>query len=92
MIADISTRWNSSYYAWNRLVKLKGYIQALIPELINNLDVNAKKDGKQLEQIMINSDEWELLQELILILEPFEEATRYLGGEKYITQHYESNN
>ena len=76
MIADISTRWNSSYYAWNRLVKLKGYIQALIPELINNLDVNAKKDGKQLEQIMINSDEWELLQELILILELFEEVTR----------------
>src|SRR5437764_8687305 len=34
---------------------------------------------------MINSDEWELLQELILILGPFEEATRYLGGEKYIT-------
>jgi len=85
VIADISTRWNSSYYAWNRLIKLKGYIQALIPELINNLDVNAKKDGKQLEQIMINSDEWELLQELILILGPFEEATRYLGGEKYIT-------
>ena len=75
MIADISTRWNSSYYAWNRLIKLKGYIQVLIPELINNLDVNAKKDGKQLEQIMINSDEWELLQELILIFEPFEEAT-----------------
>jgi hypothetical protein len=49
VIADISTRWNSSYYAWNRLIKLKGYIQALIPELINNLDVNAKKDGKQLE-------------------------------------------
>jgi len=64
VIADISTRWNSSYYAWNHLIKLKGYIQVLIPELINNLDVNAKKDGKQLEQIMINSDEWELLQEL----------------------------
>jgi len=79
VIADISTRWNSSYYAWNRLVKLKGYIQALIPELINNLDVNAKKDGKQLEQIMINSDEWELLQELILILGPFEEATLHIA-------------
>lgn len=34
---------------------------------------------------MLTSDEWELLQELILILGPFEEATRYLGGEKYIT-------
>jgi hypothetical protein len=34
---------------------------------------------------MLTSDEWDLLQELILILGPFEEATRYLGGEKYIT-------
>jgi len=34
---------------------------------------------------MLTSDEWDLLQELIIILGPFEEATRYLGGEKYIT-------
>ena len=34
---------------------------------------------------MITSDEWNLLQELILVLGPFEEVTRYLGGEKYIT-------
>jgi len=34
---------------------------------------------------MLTSDEWELLQYLIIILGPFEEATRYLGGEKYIT-------
>jgi hypothetical protein len=38
-----------------------------------------------MEQIMLTSDEWDILQELILILGPFEEATRYLGGEKYIT-------
>jgi len=34
---------------------------------------------------MLTSDEWNLLQELIMILGPFEEATQYLGGEKYIT-------
>jgi len=34
---------------------------------------------------MLTSDEWDILNELILILGPFEEATRYLGGEKYIT-------
>src|SRR3954462_14878336 len=44
-----------------------------------------KKDGKQLEKIMLSSDEWELLQNLIITLGPFEEVTRYLGGEKYIT-------
>lgn len=38
-----------------------------------------------MEQIILTSDEWDLLQQLIIILGPFEEATRYLGGEKYIT-------
>jgi hypothetical protein len=81
----VSTRWNLSYYAWVRLIKIKGYIQALLVELINNSENEAKKDGKQLEKIMLTSNEWDLLQELILILGPFEEATRHLGGEKYIT-------
>src|SRR4051794_5931951 len=44
-----------------------------------------KKDGKQLEQFMLSSDEWDLLQQLILVLNPFEEVTKYLGDEKYIT-------
>lgn len=58
----------------------------MISELVNNEnDIDARKDGKQLEKIMLSSDEWDLLQELILVLGPFEEATRYLGGEKYIT-------
>jgi hAT family C-terminal dimerisation region len=86
VVADISTRWNSTYYAWNRLIKIKAYIQMLIVELVNNENDNdEKKDGKQLEKIMLSSDEWELLQELVITLGPFEEATNYLGGEKYIT-------
>ena len=58
----------------------------LIVELINNDDdIDAKKDGKQLEKIMLSSDEWDLLQDLVITLGPFEEATCYLGGENYIT-------
>lgn len=53
--------------------------------MINSSEADAKKDGKNLEKIMLTSDEWDLLQELILILGPFEEATQYLGGEKYVT-------
>ena len=34
---------------------------------------------------MLSSDEWDLLQHLVIILGPFKEATRYLGGEQYIT-------
>lgn len=58
----------------------------LIIELVNNeSDIDAKKDGKQLEKIMLSSDEWELLQQLVITLGPFEEATRYLSGKKYVT-------
>ncbi|CAB5179531.1 unnamed protein product [Rhizophagus irregularis] len=47
VVADISTRWNSSYYAWNRLIKIKSYIQMLIVELVNNENDNdAKKRWK----------------------------------------------
>ncbi|GBC10069.1 hypothetical protein RclHR1_09310004 [Rhizophagus clarus] len=34
---------------------------------------------------MLSSNEWELLQQLVITLGPFEEATNYLGKEKYIT-------
>jgi len=34
---------------------------------------------------MLTSDEWDLLQELIIIFGPFKEVTRYLGEKKYIT-------
>lgn len=34
---------------------------------------------------MLTNDEWNLLRDLIIILAPFEEATRYLGGSNYAT-------
>ena len=34
---------------------------------------------------MLSSDEQDLLQQLILVLSPFEEVTKYLSGEKYVT-------
>jgi hypothetical protein len=34
---------------------------------------------------MLTNDEWDLLRDLIPILGPFEEATRYLGGSNYST-------
>ena len=49
------------------------------------MEIDARKDGKQLEKFMLTTDEWSFLQELVCVLGPFEEATRLLGGEKYIT-------
>jgi hypothetical protein len=85
VIADVATRWNSSYYAWVRLIKIKSYIETLLLELTYSSDINSKKDAKELQDIMLVEEEWDFLKELILILGPFEEATQYLGGEKYVT-------
>ena len=57
----------------------------MLPELLKSSEADERKDGKQLEQIMLTTDEWNFLEELIYVLGPFEEATRLLGGEKYIT-------
>ena len=34
---------------------------------------------------MITNQEWDLIQSLVDILEPFAEATDYLGGSSYCT-------
>ncbi|CAH1770014.1 6434_t:CDS:2, partial [Entrophospora sp. SA101] len=71
-IGDVPTRWNSSYLAWTRLIKIKEFISLLA-------------NGKRLKKILLSDEEWELLKELVKILKPFEEATTYLGGSSYIT-------
>ncbi|PKY56461.1 hypothetical protein RhiirA4_549241 [Rhizophagus irregularis] len=64
-------------------VRIKCYIQALLLELEN--DSESKKDGRQLRLIMLSSDEWDLLHDLIVVLASFEQATRHLSGKKYVT-------
>ena len=43
------------------------------------------KDGKRLERIMLNEEEWKFMEDLVIILKEFEEITRVLGGSKYVT-------
>ncbi|CAJ0839672.1 10722_t:CDS:2, partial [Entrophospora sp. SA101] len=40
-----------------------------------------KKDGKRLERMMLSDDEWQLMNELTLILKSFEELTRMMSDE-----------
>ncbi|CAG8766961.1 20754_t:CDS:2, partial [Cetraspora pellucida] len=85
VIADVSTHWNSSYLAWCRLLELKGYIRILETNLAKDSNQDSKKDSQQLTKIMLTNDEWDLLCNLIPVLGPFEEVTRYLGGSNYAT-------
>ncbi|CAG8609633.1 3275_t:CDS:2, partial [Racocetra persica] len=47
VIADIQTRWNSSYLAWCRLLELEKYIRVLEVELAKDTNPDSKKDSQQ---------------------------------------------
>jgi len=57
----------------------------LINSLSTKTDSDSKKDYKMLKQIMLEEEEWDVIKDLIPVLEPFAEATDYLGGNKYCT-------
>ncbi len=85
MISDVETRWNSSYLAWKRLIKIKDLIDVLASTMVIDSDPSTRRDGKRLKKINLTKDEWEAINKLIVILEDFAEATEYLGGSKYTT-------
>ena len=85
VIGDVSTRWNSTYYAWERLIELKRAIKFLPGQLKSDLDKDAQKDGEKLEKIMLSDEEWSLIENLLDLLSGFEEVTRLLSGAKYCT-------
>ena len=51
-------------------------------------DEDTKKDLKRLKEIILSDDEWELMQQLTKLLQPFYDATKLLGGEKYATASF----
>jgi len=85
MIADIETRWNSSYLAWKRLIKIKDLVDILASTMLIDPDLSTRRDGKRLKNINLTENEWQEIGKLIIILEDFAEATEYLGGSKYTT-------
>src|SRR5215212_9092204 len=81
----IILRWNSSYLAWDRLIFLQYAILQLNIKLSCSLINEEKADGNKLKKIMLNDNEWELLDELCNILAPFEKATQDFSGNTYVT-------
>src|SRR5215213_212555 len=85
MIADVETRWNSSYLAWKRLIKIKDLIDILASTMLIDPDPSTRRDGKQLKSINLTEDEWQEISKLVKVLKDFAKATEYLGGSKYTT-------
>ncbi|CAB3240809.1 unnamed protein product [Arctia plantaginis] len=72
LINSVPTRWNSIYFMIERFVNLQDSIRATTP----NVDVD-------LPILLI--EEWTALRQLCKVLKPFEEATKELSVEKYVS-------
>ncbi|CAG8622584.1 10339_t:CDS:2 [Ambispora gerdemannii] len=84
-ICDVSTRWNSTFLAWDHLIDLKCAISYLPGRMQSDLDNQVRLDGKCLAKIMLTMDEWKLIEALLEVLEDFQELTTTLSGAKYPT-------
>jgi len=72
LLQDVSTRWNSTLYIIERMVELESSIRETLGLLDN------PPEGLRVE-------EWKVTRELCIVLRPFEEATRAVSGDKYMT-------
>lgn len=80
-----NTRWNSTLYALQRLVTLKSAISMLKVSLMNDTNSYIRKEGERLEELYPTAYEWKEIKETVELLNPFENATRFLSGVKYPT-------
>ncbi|KAG5869431.1 hypothetical protein JTB14_003123 [Gonioctena quinquepunctata] len=71
-IQEVSTRWNSTYFMIKRLVEIRTEL-ALAINVCEKVPMN------------LSAEEYNVLEEFISILEPFEIATNEISGDQYIT-------
>lgn len=72
LLQDVQTWWNATYYMLQRFIELESSIRGTL-RLLDKAPQS------------LNCDEWTLLKELCTVLRPFEEATKAVSGESYIT-------
>lgn len=69
---DVRTRWNSTFFMLERLIKLKEPITIVMITL---------KDSP----CHLNSDEWSIIEDVVPLLRPFDRVTVELSAEQYPT-------
>jgi hypothetical protein len=84
LVLDMVVRWNSSYLLFERLIAHMDILNGMcaVPESVPGLTTDQKR---RLRELAITHREWQLLDTLKSILEPFVLATSVLSGQTYPT-------
>ncbi|CAG8723403.1 17371_t:CDS:2, partial [Dentiscutata heterogama] len=83
--SDTETRWNSTFFLLERLIYFRNTLSILGNKLALDPDRTTRNDGDNLKKLLLNSDNWTSLEELILLLRPFVDATNLTSGSSYST-------
>ena len=84
LVLDMFIRWNSSFLLLDRLIIYKNIINSMF-SFPNNLVGLTEKQKQQLGELSLQQPEWELIQSLRNIMEPFLDASVVLQGQHYPT-------
>jgi hypothetical protein len=76
LIQDISTRWNSTYFMYERLAEQQIAIYAVLHDT-----AITRPDHRQLD---LKQDQWELLSQMVVVLKPLQVATTVISNEKNV--------
>jgi hypothetical protein len=77
VVSDNATRWNSTYDMLKRALKLRTFLEIYIQRQI---ELDAKST---LKDDWLVADDWNQLEELMVLLEPFKTLTTSLEGDPY---------
>ncbi|XP_066587634.1 E3 SUMO-protein ligase ZBED1-like [Prorops nasuta] len=72
LIQSVETRWNSTYEMLSRFIELSDKIGCILLQYPT-------------APAMINATELHIVKEFVVLLKPFQEATRIISGENYLT-------
>lgn len=78
LIQECPTRWNSTFFMFERFSELQDSIKSSVAL------INMDKDKESMIHVLTN-EEWQICSELARILKPFEEISKQMCGETFLT-------
>ena len=77
LLQDVATRWNSTYFMYDRLLEQRWAVYAVIHD-----DKVTSSDQRHLD---LRSEQWDLLSQLVVVLKPLQVATTALSKDLNIS-------